>query len=280
MKWMPNPHEYPRKLSSSCTLTPFSLGLADQKKQKADAIKQLAPVPEVLRLPAATIAIDTKIRERMGESRGAKGVRDWVSTEAGFNTKTQYELLDNYMNIDGKHRNSIVMTQQQIHDCGISLSLQRSPEFMKALQTNSGTAPSTWNFKGSVLAGADKTATLGTFTANVDAQVTSQVVMGQDGKSSTVWQAQGTFTVTDRYDFDANPGETARAINDMIAGVDKGPYQGRSQSGQLKTFIMSRVPGQAFDITSETAKFNQVPSQSTARITTDAGTYQSKTEYK
>jgi hypothetical protein len=25
MKRMPNPHEYPRKLSSSCTLTPFSL---------------------------------------------------------------------------------------------------------------------------------------------------------------------------------------------------------------------------------------------------------------
>ena len=250
-------------------------GLADQTQQKAEAIKKLAPLPETLRLPAAKIGIAAKIQERMGESRGIKGVRDWISTEAGFTKKTQYDLLDTYLNIGGKHKPSIEMSQREIFESGPSVSLQRSPEFMEALKNNSGDTASTWNFKGGVLAGADTTATLGTFTANVDAKVTSKMVGGKP-----VWKAQGTFTVSDTYDFNVDDGEASRAINDMISGVDKGPYQGRSQSGQLKTLLMSQVPGQPFNITSGPVSFGQVSSEPTARVITNAGAYQSKTEYK
>lgn len=172
------------------------------------------------------------------------------------------------------------MSQREVFENGVSMSLQRSPEFKAALQQNSGTATTTWNFKGGILAGSDTTATLGTFTANVDAQVTSKLVEGSDGKMTTVWVAKGTFTVTDKYDFDVDDGEAARAINDMVDGVDKGPYQGRSQSGQLKTLIMSRVPGKPFDITPVPVSFDQASSQPTVRITTDAGVYQSETKYK
>jgi RHS repeat-associated protein len=255
-------------------------GLADEKKQKADAIKQLAPIPAPFRLPFAKTAIDAKIQERMGQSRGIKGVRDWIADEAGFSKKVQYNFLDTYLDIDGKHKSSIEMSQKDVYESGISLSLQRSPEFNKALENNTFEGKGEWTFYGPVLAGADTTATLGTFTANVNATVTSQLVKGKDGKMVPAWSAKGNFTVTDRYDFNVTDSEVARAINDGVAGVNKGPYDGRSQSGEIKTFIMSRVPGKAFDVTSGPVSFSQTSLQPTAQIITNAGTYQSSTEYR
>lgn len=87
------------------------------------------------------------------------------------------------------------------------------------------------------------------------------------------WKVEGTFTVNDTYDFDIVDKEAERAVNDMVAGVDRGPYQGRTQSGQLKTLLMSRIPGTGFAVTSDPIKFSQTSLQPTAQILTDVGTY-------
>lgn len=70
----------------------------------------------------------------------------------------------------------------------------------------------------------------------------------------------GVFVVEDDYDFDYHRDEAVRAVSDYVAGKpeDGGFYDGsRSLGGQLKTIIMSRVPGKKFAVTSDPIHFRQ-----------------------
>ena len=84
---------------------------------------------------------------------------------------------------------------------------------------------------------------------------------------------EGSFTVGDGYNFNVNDAEAARAINDWMAGVNKGPYQGRSQMGQIKTLGMSRVSGTNFKVDSEKVGFSPTSLQDVGHVKTEAGVF-------
>ncbi len=253
---------------------PLGLQTSERKAQMEKAKAGLSIIPAPLRLAAAKKRADLEIKQKM-DSGGVKGVRSWIVKEANFTARLPLKMLDNYLGTDGKQDPKVTLSQRDVYEAGVSLRLDRSPEFLADLKRNTGAEKKTWKGSWDILAGADTSGTLGTFTAKVNAEITSQMVNGKPA-----WIATGTFSVQDTYDFNVNDAEAARAINDFVAGVDKGPYEGRSQMGQLKTLTMSRVPGKPFDVTSDPVKFRQTSLEKTAEIETTAGKYQSENEYK
>lgn len=244
------------------------------QSQAGMARNALKSVPEDQRLAQARNLIDLKVQYTL-LTQGIPGLKKMVSSEAGFSKNIQSGLLDNYLN--GAPKKQYNLTHQEVYDSNIGLNFTRSAEFQKALKENTtGTTPKVWTFKANVPAIAGTSATLGNFTAQVDMKVTSHLEKDKNGNWVTKWEVSGAFTVNDTYDFDIVDKEAERAINDMVNGVSNGLYQGRTQSGQLKTLLMSRVPGTEFAVTSDPITFSQSSDQSTAQIITDVGTYPPK----
>ena len=204
-------------------------------------------------------------------TKGPSGLRDWISSEAGISKPVQAGLLDNYLN--GAPKKQYKMSHRDVYESNIGLNLARSPEFLQALKDNTTGKPKEWTFKASVPAIAGTSATLGNFAANVEMKVSSHLEKDKNGNLVPVWKVKGTFAVNDIYDFDIVDKEAERAVNDMVDGVDHGPYQGRTQAGQLKTLLMSRIPGTGFSVTSDPITFSQTSDDPTAQIITSAGTY-------
>ncbi|MFC5457667.1 hypothetical protein [Prosthecobacter fluviatilis] len=246
----------------------------DQQSQADMARSVLKSYPEDQRLEKAKNLIDLKVQYTL-HTQGIPGLQKMVSGEAGFSKNIQTGLLDNYLN--GAPKKQYKMSHQDVYDCNIGLNFARSAEFLKALKENTtGTTPKVWTFKANVPAIAGTSATLGNFTAQVDMKVTSHLEQDKNGNWITKWEVSGAFTVNDTYDFDIVDKEAERAVNDMVNGVNQGLYQGRTQAGQLKTLLMSRVPGTGFAVTSDPITFTQTSNQSTAQIITDVGTYPPK----
>jgi hypothetical protein len=246
----------------------------DQQSQANMARSVLKSVPEDQRLEQAKKMIDLKVQFTL-LTQGIPGLQKMVANEAGFSKNIQTGLLDNYLN--GAPKKQYKMSHQDVYDCNIGMNFARSAEFLKALKENTtGTSPKVWTFKANVPAIAGTSATLGNFTAQVDMKVTSHLEQDKNGNWVTKWKVSGAFTVNDTYDFDIVDKEAERAVNDMVNGVNQGLYQGRTQAGQLKTLLMSRVPGTGFAVTSDPITFTQSSDESTAQIITDVGTYPPK----
>jgi hypothetical protein len=184
-------------------------------------------------------------------------------------------MLDQFLNKLGP----LKLTEAEVRATKSSWSLGSSAKFQVDLVKNCKYGAGKTTFKGSyddARGIATLTATLGQWTALIDADVECNCLrVNEDGTSDISWSAKGTFSVSDKYDFNVDPTALQDALDDYIkhklplTHSAKGKYQGRTIQGQIKTAIMARVQkatgGVPYDVTSDKIAFTQESWQAQAK---------------
>lgn len=169
-----------------------------------------------------------------------EGIRQQVAYEAfaaGFSHYLPKKLLRQYVWGQGR---DLTLTLKEMVDCNPAINLLRSQAFRDLGVAGMKQPGVAVPFELGILSVALTNGTLGQFSAR-----TKGTLVVQAGGE---WQAQGTMSFYDEWDFDPK---------DFSTG-------GRSFQGEVKTRIANALlPGQGFKIFSETTDFRQSQNEST-----------------
>lgn len=150
---------------------------------------------------------------------------------AGFSHYLPKRLLRQYVWGEGA---DYKLTLQEMIDCNPHITLQRSKAFRDLVDTAAKQPGKALPFELPILSGALTNGTLGQFTARTRGELVADAVGG--------WQANGSMTFYDEWDFDPKDFKTG----------------GRSLQGELKTrFANAWLPGKGFKIYSVATSFSQ-----------------------
>jgi RHS repeat-associated protein len=189
---------------------------------------------------------------------GPERIEQEIINRAQFSAPIQTKLLKNYLFKEG-HQDPFKMNWKDVVDSEIYFDLETDNGFSRDLAKARSQGGNTIIAKDyHILGGAELTATLGQshFDVHVD-----DICVFQQG----FWKAEGTFKVSDTYDFNYVNEAANRAVKDYKAKPDlqtRG-YEGRTLGAELKTVAMSRVGlmlhAQTFKVTSDPIPFDQTP---------------------
>lgn len=191
---------------------------------------QIAYNAAMRELEALRDDVNAKLRYLAGLPEDLKKQLCYELYAAGFSHYLPKKFLRRYIWGGG---GKLTLTKQEMIDCNPLIDLRRAKGFNDLLAKALTQPGRPVTFELPVPAGALTNGTLGQFTTRTKGTLVAT--------AAAEWQASGQMSFYDFWDFDAK---------DFSTG-------GRSPQGELKTRMGSLLPGQGFDIESESAPFEQ-----------------------